>query len=92
MGKLSGQTAIVTGAGQGIGLSIAQKLAAEGANVVANDLDEATCREVVDGIVDQGGAALAVPGDVTEADFGERAVNDALALFGDVHIIINKSR
>ena len=91
MGKLSGQTAIVTGAGQGIGLSIAQKLAAEGANVVANDLDEATCREVVDGIVDQGGAALAVPGDVTEADFGERAVNDALALFGDVHIIINNA-
>ncbi len=91
MGKLSGQTAIVTGAGQGIGLSIAQKLAAEGANVVANDLDEATCREVVDGIVDQGGAALAVPGDVTEANFGERAVNDALALFGDVHIIINNA-
>ena len=91
MGKLSGQTAIVTGAGQGIGLSIAQKLAAEGANVVANDLDEAACREVVDGIVDQGGAGLAVPGDVTEADFGERAVNDALSLFGDVDIIINNA-
>ena len=91
MGKLSGQTAIVTGAGQGIGLSIAQKLAAEGANIVANDLDETTCREVVDAIVDQGGAALAVPGDVTEADFGERAVNDALSLFGDVDIIINNA-
>lgn len=91
MGKLSGQTAIVTGAGQGIGLSIAQKLAAEGANVVANDLDEAACADVVTQIKERGGSALAHPGDVTDPKFAEQAVGTALAQFGDLHIIINNA-
>ena len=91
MGKLSGQTAIVTGAGQGIGRSIAQKLAAEGAHVVANDLDEAACEEVAAEIAGNGGSSLCVAGDVTQPDFGERAVAEALSHFGDLDIIINNA-
>ena len=91
MGKLDGKTAIVTGAGRGIGRAIAVKLAAEGANVVVNDLDSAPAAEVVTEIAGAGGNAVACPGSVTAPDFAERFVRTATGTFGGLDIVINNA-
>lgn len=92
MGKLNGKVAIVTGAGRGIGREIALKLAAEGAHVVVNDLDEGPAQDVALEINDnQGPEALPFPGDVTEADFGDRIVKAALDTFGRLDIVVNNA-
>jgi 3-oxoacyl-[acyl-carrier protein] reductase len=90
-GKLDGQVAIVTGGGRGAGAAIAMKLAADGAAVVVNDLDEAPASETAEAIVEAGGRALAVAGDVTESGFGERIVEATLDEFGDLHILVNNA-
>ncbi len=89
--KLEGQVAIVTGAGRGIGRSIAQKLASEGAHVVVNDLDTAPAEEVAGEIRAAGGQALAFACNVTDADFGQRIVKAALEKFGKLDIIVNNA-
>jgi 3-oxoacyl-[acyl-carrier protein] reductase len=83
MGKLDGKSALVTGAGRGIGRSIALKLASEGASVVVNDLDEAPAREVVEEIRKNGS--------VTGAGFAPAFVAAAVDNFGGVDIIINNA-
>nr|WP_145552355.1 SDR family NAD(P)-dependent oxidoreductase [Variovorax boronicumulans] len=89
--KLEGQVAIVTGAGRGIGRSIAQKLASEGAHVVVNDLDTAPAEEVAGEIRAAGGQAVAFACNVTDADFGQRIVKTALEKFGKLDIIVNNA-
>lgn len=91
MGKLEGKVAIVSGSGRGIGQAIALKLAAEGARAVVNDLDEAPALATVQRIRDAGGEAIAVTGDVTTADFGERFVGAALDAFGGLDIVVNNA-
>lgn len=91
MGKLDGKTAIVTGAGRGIGRAVALKLAAEGANVVVNDLDAAPAQETVNEIEAIGGAARECAGSVTEEGFAERFVDTAVKTFGGVDIVINNA-
>jgi 3-oxoacyl-[acyl-carrier protein] reductase len=91
MGKLDGKVAIVTGSGRGIGREIALKLAADGAAVVVNDLDEAPAKETVADIEAAGGNAVACPGNVTEAGFAERFIQTAVDTFGGVDIIVNNA-
>jgi len=91
MRKLEGKTAIVTGAGRGIGRSIALKLASEGASVVVNDLDEGPADETVKEIVNAGGRAVACAGSVTESGFADRFVATAVDHFGGIDIIINNA-
>lgn len=91
MGKLDRKTAIVSGSSRGIGRSIALKLAAEGANVVVNDLDTDPANAVVEEITKAGGNAVACAGSVTAEGFSERFVGTTTSEFGSLDIIINNA-
>ena len=91
MGKLERKTAIVTGSGRGIGRAIAEKLADEGTRLVVNDLDPEATAETIAGIEASGGAAVALDGDVTEPEFGDRLVEAALDAFGSLDIVVNNA-
>ncbi|GAA6051420.1 hypothetical protein JCM3770_000510 [Rhodotorula araucariae] len=89
-GLLAGQTAIVTGAAQGIGRACALLFAQEGANVVVSDLDEGKAKAVVDEIKKAGGTAIAVGGDVTAQDFPKKLVGATVEAFGKtINILVN---
>ena len=89
--KLEGRVAIVTGAARGIGRSIVKKLANEGAQVIANDLDAAPLVESVDKLAQQGLTVHALPGDITEQATAEALVSIALERYGDLHIVVNNA-
>ena len=89
--KLEGRVAIVTGAARGIGRSIVIKLASEGAQVVANDLDAAPLVEGVGKLAQQGLAVHALPGDITEQATAEALVSTALDRYGNLHIVVNNA-
>lgn len=91
MTKLTGKTAYVTGAGNGIGRAVALKLAREGAKVVVNDLKEAEAQAVVDEITAAGGAAIALAGSVTEDGFAERFIGAGVAKWNAIDIIVNNA-
>src|SRR6218665_3225919 len=89
--KLQDKVAIVTGAGRGIGRSVALKLASEGARVVVNDLDSAPAEEVAAEIRAAGGQAVAFACNVTDADFGARTMKKTLEAFGALDIVVNNA-
>lgn len=91
MSKLAGKVGIVSGSGRGIGRALALKLAAEGARVVVNDLDEAPAAEVVETIKAAGGQAIACVGSVTSDGFAERFVGAAMETWGGLDIIVNNA-
>jgi 3-oxoacyl-[acyl-carrier protein] reductase len=84
--RLAGRVAIVTGAGSGIGAASAQALAAEGARVLAVDLDEATARDTVRRIEKAGGQAQSLRADVARAADNQAAVERALAAWGRLDV------
>ncbi|KAF9161513.1 hypothetical protein DFQ26_004484 [Actinomortierella ambigua] len=90
-GLLANQVAIVTGAGQGIGGATALLFGKEGASVVVSDLDATKGEEVAKEIIQNGGKAIAVPGDVTDPTFAERVVAEAIKAFGKINIIVNNA-
>lgn len=88
--SLVGRTAVVTGAGAGLGRSEALALAARGANVVVNDVGPAA-EEVVAEIKALGREAVAVTGDVGEWSMGDRLVRAAVETFGSLDILVNNA-
>lgn len=91
MAKLDGKVAVVSGSGRGIGREIARKLAAEGAAVVVNDLDEEPAAQTVADIETAGGRAVACVGSVTEGDFAQRFIGTAVERFGGLDVIVNNA-
>ncbi|AXQ29385.1 SDR family oxidoreductase [Solimonas sp. K1W22B-7] len=89
--KLDGKVALVTGSGRGIGRATALKLAAEGARIVVNDLDEAPANEVVAEIKAMGGDAVACVGSVTATDFADRFIGTAVQTYQGLDIIVNNA-
>lgn len=86
-GRFTGKTAIITGAGQGIGFEIARKLATEGAAVLLNDIDDAlTARAAAE--IGKEGRCLACPGDSGHLAFIEGVVDRAITETGSLDIII----
>jgi 3-oxoacyl-[acyl-carrier protein] reductase len=90
-GKLDGKVALITGAGRGIGRATALKLAAEGARIVANDLDAGPAEEVVAQIKTAGGQAVACVGSVTAPAFAENFIGTALEQFHGLDILVNNA-
>jgi len=85
---LSGKTAIVTGAGRGLGKAMAQGLADAGANVVLVELDS----DVLDqAAAEIGDGCMAAAGDVSNPEDAKRIVADSLATFGGLHILVNNA-
>ena len=89
--QFAGKTALVTGGGSGIGKAVALALAAEGANVVVNDLTLEVAQGVVDHIVATGGTATAVAGNVANPDDVKAAVDTAVETYGGLHLAVNNA-
>lgn len=90
-GRLANKVAVVTGASPNIGGTIARGLAIEGAAVVCTDLDEDTAQACARSIVDTGGAAIAVAGDVTDPGHAEAVMAAASHAWGRVDILVNNA-
>jgi len=84
----SGKVAIVTGAGQGIGFEIARQLAACGAVVLINDIDEKLVAKAAEAISSRGGVCHAIAGDAADVNFIGKMVDAAVARFGRLDIAI----
>ncbi|HPP83080.1 MAG TPA: SDR family oxidoreductase [Rubrivivax sp.] len=90
-GICNGRTAIITGAGGGLGRAYALALAAEGASVVVNDIRRDAAEAVAAEVRAAGGRALADDGDITTLAGAEAIVAAAVAAFGDVQVVINNA-
>lgn len=85
-----GKTALVTGAGSGIGEAIALDLAAAGATVIAADLKQEVAQKVADRIAAAGGKAVAVSGDVADPEVVKAQVAAAME-HGGLHLLVNNA-
>jgi NAD(P)-dependent dehydrogenase (short-subunit alcohol dehydrogenase family) len=89
--RFEGKTALVTGGASGIGKAVAVALAAEGANVVVNDLHPEPAQAVVDAITATGAKAVAVAGNVANPDDVKAAVEAAVNNFGALNVAFNNA-
>jgi len=100
MGICENRTVIITGAARGLGRAYALAFAAEGANVVVNDIgaslggegrDTSAADAVVEEIKSAGGQAIANYEDITDWDAAKRIVEAAVEAFGDLHVVVNNA-
>ena len=100
MGICDNRTVIITGAARGLGRAYALAFAAEGANVVVNDIGtslggDGRDTSAADGVVEEiraaGGKAVANYEDITDWNAAQRIVGAALDAFGDLHVVVNNA-
>lgn len=89
--RLSGKSAVVTGAARGLGAAVADLFAREGACVTVGDVDAAGAEETARRIVLAGGRAVASAGDVSSSEDAERLINSAVECFGGVDVLVNNA-
>ncbi|HPB30919.1 MAG TPA: 3-oxoacyl-[acyl-carrier-protein] reductase [Candidatus Sumerlaeota bacterium] len=88
---LSGKVALVTGAGRGIGLAIALRLAEYGADVIVSDIDADTAKTAAAEIEKLGRKAMAIPGNVAKFEDCQNMINAAAEAFGHIDILVNNA-
>lgn len=92
MNRLIGKTALITGAGQGVGQGIAFALAAEGAAVAVGGRTLSKVENTVAEIKNRGGNAIAIEVDVKDADALARCVEQVVAQLGGLNILVNNAQ
>lgn len=90
-GTPTGRVAIVTGGGGGIGRGIARQLALAGYRIVVNDLREAAAEAGAREVVEAGGEAIALAGDVSRRNDAQQVVERSIAHFGRVDLLVNNA-
>jgi len=91
MGQLDGKKALVTGAARGIGRAIAEKLAADGADVAVCDLNRDWLTETEQAVTVLGRKTLTLATDVSQAKSVQQTVDEALKVFGRLDILVNNA-
>lgn len=89
--RLSGEIAIVTGAGKGIGKEIALALGVEGAAVVAVSRTKSDLDQVVEEITQNGGTAIALPRDLTDSAQVQSLADEVVERYGKIDILVNNA-
>ena len=90
MGRLDGKVAVITGAGQGIGLAYAQRFLAEGARVVVAEIDEQRAASAMEELDGHGEAAF-VRTDISDEESAKGCAAAAVSRFGTVDILVNNA-
>ena len=85
------RVAVVTGAAQGIGAAVAQRLAKDGAAVAVVDLLQAACADTVEGIVSSGGPAVGIGADITDSEAVAVAIRRIVEELGPPTILVNNA-
>jgi 3-oxoacyl-[acyl-carrier protein] reductase len=90
VGRLQDKVAIITGAGQGIGLAYAHRFLAEGAKVVVAEIDQARAEHAMRELSGEGDAIF-VRTDIADEASAQRCVEETVKAFGTVHVLVNNA-
>ena len=90
MGRLQDKVAIITGAGQGIGLAYAERFLDEGAKVVVAEINEERAEGAMAALEGKGDAMF-VQTDISDPDSAQACVDEAVEAYGTVHILVNNA-